>query len=110
MKTDYHRDNYLPRLRKLAAECGVTLREPFQISARGEVLIVAETVPPTGRGFCGEYGEKLAEILRRVPCRTGDPEFGYCTGHVQPYNGWAWFRTADLVHEMNRRDADGGAA
>lgn len=109
MKTEYHPDNYLPRLRKLAADCGVTLREPIQTSPNGEVMIIAETVPPTGSGACGKYGEKLAEVLCRVPSRTGAIEFGYSKGHGQPYNGWAWFREVDLVHEMNQRDAGGAA-
>jgi tape measure domain-containing protein len=75
-------------LTAMAAEMGVTLRQPCQINSNGEISVVAEQAAPSGpnRDACGSYGESFAAALSKHHPRTGVVPMAV----VPPDNGWCY--------------------
>ena len=87
-------------LNAVAAECGVHLKQPLQITANGEFFIVALThVGANPEHGCGHYGDEFASFVT-----SAKPRAGVVRGiTMSATDGWCYANHFDVEKALMKR-------
>lgn len=88
-----HQPALFQGLMDLAEVCGAKLQKP-RAYGNGEVSIITVT---NDHGGCTPYGEEFSALLRLIPCRTGERQYGY-NAIMIPCNGWCYVNYWSVEH------------